>query len=366
MKSAKQKKSVRTTLFLFLTVLSLLVSCVGCSRFSFVSDPNGGANTPHDTDGSGDLSTMAPTDLPPTIYYNRFTGLACDEVLLSCRPISVCMGNFDGNRQEGLSFADLLIEAPIDGDKTRLWGVYTDHSKLNTITNVSTVRDYMMPVLGAFGAIGAYAGTTDAPGADATVYTGDHLDYVYHNLSSTFTKGENGQLSTSIQALTAAASARGYSLSDQSATLPYRFCATDSLFTPNSNRIRSVSFRFSMANTVSYRYDETTAKYYREQGGATHTDAATGDQLAFSNLLLLFHNVSYYHTSNATSFSLDTKSGGDGYLYTGGGVVSVHWSYGDDGTLSVVDDTGEAVVLNRGKTYIGMLRVTDSTSLVAK
>ena len=81
---------------------------------------------------------------------------------------------------------------------------------------------------------------------------------------------------------------------------------------------------------------------------------------------MLFHNVSYYHTATSTTFSLDTEDGGDGYLYTGGGVVSVHWSYREDGTLSVVDDEGETVVLNRGKTYIGMLRVTDSTSLIAK
>ncbi|MBE6656404.1 MAG: DUF3048 domain-containing protein [Ruminococcaceae bacterium] len=366
MKSAKQKKSVLTISILFLTVLSLLVSLVGCSRFSFVQNPDDGKNTPTDTNDDEDLSTIAPADPPPTIYYNRYTGLACDEALLSCRPISVCIGNFDGTRQAGLSFADILIEAPTDGDKTRLWAIYTDHTKTSTVSSVATVRDYMMPVLGAFGAIGAYAGTTDTVGATGTVYEGEHLDYLHHNLSSTFEKDTSGIISTTPKALASAALGRQYSLTDQGTALPYRLADVSTPFTPNSNLIRSLTFRYSMANTVGFRYDAESGRYYREQSGAAHTDASTNEQLSFSNLLLLFHNVSYYHTSNNTSFSLDTKSGGDGYLYTGGGVLSVHWSYREDGTLAVVDDTGEQILLNRGKTYIGMLRVTDSSSLIAK
>ena len=95
-------------------------------------------------------------------------------------------------------------------------------------------------------------------------------------------------------------------------------------------------------------------------------DAKTGEQLAFSNVLLLFHNVSYYHTSSESSFELDNESGGGGYLYSGGGVVFVRWNYNEDGSLSIVDDSGEKIILNRGKTYVGMLRVTDSATLLAK
>lgn len=366
MKSAKQKKSVRTTLFLFLTVFSILVSFVGCSQFSFLPDLGGNTDAPTDTDNTPDLPTIAPSDPTPTIYYNRYTGLACDKALLSCRPISVCIGNFDGKRQEGLALADILVEAPIDSEKTRLWAMFTDHSGASTLSSVATVRDYMMPTVSAFGAIGAYAGTTDKTGASATVYPGEHLDYLYHNLSATFTQEGEGALSTSMPLLIDAASSRGYSLTDTGISLPYRFAAPDTLYIPNSNRIRSISFRYSMANTIGFRYDEKEARYYREQAGAAHTDAGSGEQLSFSNLLLLFHNVNYYHTSTETTFALDTENGGSGYLYTGGGVVSVHWNYEDDGTLSVVNDEGEAITVNRGKTYIGMLRVTDSASLIAK
>lgn len=366
MKSAKQKKSMRTSLFILLTVLSLFVSLVGCSSFSFVQEPDENGGAPTDTPSPNDQQAMSQTPPQTIIYYNRYTGLACDEALLSCRPISVCIGNFDETRQSGLSFADILIEAPIDGDKTRLWAISTTPTLATTLSGVASVRDYMMPAVGAFGAIGAYAGTTDTIGATASVHAGDHLDYLYHNLTSTFTKNETGALTTTGSALESAARDRGYSLTDTGCALPYRLCDVGTRYTPGGNTVRSISFRYSMANTIKFNYDESTGVYYREQKGTPHIDSATGEQLSFANVLLLFHNVNYYHTATETSFSLDTKSGGDGYLYTGGGVVTIRWRYTDDGALSVLTDEGEIITVNRGKTYIGMLRVTDSTSLVAK
>ncbi len=366
MKSANQKKSLWTTLFILLTVFSLLVSCVGCSRFSFLEDKDDGTSNPPDTDGEDSLPAITPPDPPPTIYYNPLTGLVCDESVLSCRPISVCIGNFDAKRQEGLSLADVLIEAPVEGDKTRLWAIYSDRTKTDAISSVASVRDYMMPAALAFGAIGAYAGTTDTVGAPATPHDGEHLDYLYHNLTETFRKDTDGHISTDMSALFRAARARGYSMTRTDIALPYQLAKLDAPYTPTSNTIRSISFRYSMANTVSFSYDTEDGLYYREQGGSAHMDPQTDSPLAFSNLLLLFHNVSYYHTSSETTFSLDTQSGGDGYFYTGGGMLPVHWRYLSDGSLCVTDDDGNAITANRGKTYIGMLRVTDSTSLIAK
>ena len=365
MKSANQKKSLWTTLFILLTVFSLLVSCVGCSHLSFLEDQDGTGNPP-DTDRGDSLPAITPPDPSPIIYYNPLTGLACDEALLSCRPISVCIGNFDGKRQEGLSFADILIEAPVEGDKTRLWAICSDNTKAGTISSVASVRDYMMPAALAFGTVNAYAGTTDTVGAPATPHNGDNLDYLYHNLTETFRKDADGALSTDMSTLYRSAKAMGLSLERKDTPLPFRLAELNAPYTPTSNTIRSISYRYSMANTVSFAYDTETGLYYRDQGGTAHVDAQTGERLAFANLLLLFHNVSYYHTANETTFSLDTQNGGDGYFYTGGGMLPIHWRYLSDGSLSVTDDEGNEITANRGKTYIGMLRVTDSTSLIAK
>ena len=276
------------------------------------------------------------------------------------------MGNFDGSQQKGLSFADILIEAPVDGDKTRLWAVLTNPAAASALSSVSTVRDYFMPLPRALGTVCAYAGTTDTVGGTATDYAGDNLDYTYHNLTSTFTREADGTLTTSGSALLSAAEGRGYALTDTGCVLPYRLAEVDEPYHPQSNPIREISFRFATANTVTFRYDATSGAYQREQCGAIHTDPLTGAPLSYQNVLLLFHNVKYYHTPSDTSFSLDTASGGEGYAYTGGGVVRVRWAYDESGALSITDETGAPVTLNRGKTYIGMLRVTDSATVVAK
>lgn len=351
---------------LLLILLSLVLQCTGCGKLSFLPS-FGEESPPPETNGEGDSTeTLAPADPPPPTYYNRYTGLACDEAQSSCRPISVCLGNFDQKRQEGLSFADILIEAPVDGDKTRLWAICTNPTSVTKLSAVASVRDYMMPISRAFGAISAYNGTTDTAGVGATVYAGDCLDYVHHNLVGSFTANDDGSLSTTGNALWQAATNKGYSLGVGTAVPPYRFPEIGSTYIPGGNHVKSIHFGFSQANTVTFSYDSEKNVYLRTQSGIPHADLLTGEQLAYTNVILLFHNVSYYHSSEGTTFTLDSASGGDGYAYTGGGVSSVRWSFAEDGSLTITYEDGNPITLNRGKTYLGMLRVTDSATLIAK
>ena len=116
---------------------------------------------------------------------------------------------------------------------------------------------------------------------------------------------------------------------------------------------------------MDFNYDAENNVYLRLQRGAPHTDL-NGTQLSFTNVLLLFYNVSYYHTASGTSYTLDTAAGGTGFCYTGGSVTSLEWKYDNTGNLVFTDDRGEPITLNRGKTYIGLLKITDSISVVAK
>ncbi|MBQ9735478.1 MAG: DUF3048 C-terminal domain-containing protein [Clostridia bacterium] len=351
---------------LLLILLSLVFQCTGCGKLSFLPSLDGESPPPANDPTGDSTQTLAPADPPPPTYYNRYTGLACDEAVSSCRPISVCIGNFDQKQQEGLSFADILIEAPVDGDKTRLWALCTNPTGATKLSSVASVREYMMPISYAFGAICAYNGTTDTAGVGTTVFQGDTLDYLHHNLVGSFTGNGDGTLSTTGSALWEAAKSKGYSLSTSGCTLPYRFPELGSTHTPTGNLVNSIHFGFSGANTVTFSYDADKNVYLRAQSGVAHVDALTGEQLAYTNVLLLFHNVSYYHSPTETTFALDSASGGDGYAYTGGGVSRVHWSFAEDGSLRVSYDDGTPITLNRGKTYIGMLRITDSATLIAK
>ena len=361
MKSAK-KHIHAPFLRSFAFLLAFLLLFTSCEWSSFVSPMEDAAAIPSGTvTGSGTGQTEAPNTQPNIpIFYNRYTGLACDEAISSCRPLSVCVGNFDGKEQEGLSFAEILIEAPVDGDATRLWAITTNWSSISSIKNISPIKSYMVPMVHAFGSIAAYAGTS---GSITSAF--DAIDYASGEFTENFSA--DGSLVTSSGNIHLnAAIKKNYNMQDSLCALPYRLCDVDAPYSPIGNRISSLHFAYSAKNTVDFAYDAASNTYLKSSSGAAHTDPLTGTQLSFSNVIILFYNVSYYHTANGTSFTLDTTVGGSGFCYTGGGVVPIKWGYDSVGTLVFANENGEPLTINRGKTYIGMLKITDSTSVVAR
>ncbi len=367
MKSAK-KHSIKTLAGCFLLTLSLIFSLVGCQFASFTS-PDGNEGTgadegensltpPENVDGGTEDAPKDETP-PKPLFYNRYTGLTCDEAVSSCRPVSVCIGNFDGKRQEGLSFADILIETPVPGDETRLWAITNDFERLVSIKNITDAEPYMFTSATAFDAVSVFNGAKEIPTTLST------LNYATGALGSYFSSAD-GSVSTTGALLKKAIEANSVSLSETRHALPFTFAELGTTYMPQSNRISDIYFAYSEKNTVSFTYNRENGSYFRSQSGAVHKDAYNGAQLTFQNVILLFSNVSYYHSPNGTTFALDSTSGGSGFCYTGGGVENISWSVSEDGTLLFRGANGEIITVNRGKTYIGVLRVTDSTTLIAR
>jgi len=359
MKSAKNKKDRR-----FFALFSLLLSAivlVGCEWSSFISNFHEEPLPPDTSEGNGIINTNTSTEPPKPLFYNRYTGLACDEAISSCRPISVSIGNFDQKQQEGLSFADILIEAPLDGDVTRFWAITTNWSAITNLQSIASAKSYMMPMVNAFGAIAVYNGMEGTP----NTANADTIDYASGRFDSNFTAQENGILSSDGEKLLNAAVKENFNMKDTDIVLPYQIAPLGTPYIPSGNKISSIHYTYSEKNTVNFSYDATSNVYLRASSGQAHTDPISGKPLSFSNVILLFYNVSYYHTANGTSYLLDTSAGGNGFCYTNGGVVPIKWSYDSTGNLVFLDQDGKALTVNRGKTFIGMLKITDSTKLVA-
>lgn len=368
MKSAKltqPRKRCGYLLPLLLLILCLLIT--GCERQSFLFGQSGGKDRSPEEDNVEAGGTPQDDPVTPEILpINRYTGLACDESVSSCRPLSVCIGNFDGNPQYGLSFADILIETPIENGATRLLAIGKDWAGLEKIGPVASVREYMIPFLSALDCISVYAGTTDLAGGAHTSYPGDNFDALSQNVNSVFCKEADETMTVSGEGLTLAVRNRNYSQKDSERPLPYTFAAGNETVRPAGNPVSSVKLNFSAVNHAEFRFDAEKGLYTRYQDNAPHTDALTGEPLVFSNVILLFHNVTSYHSEGNTSFTLDTSAGGSGFCYTGGGAIRIRWSYGSDGLPVFRDENGNILELNRGRTYIGMMKITDTTAVIAK
>ena len=361
MKSATKKQLKWGCL---VTLLCLLLTFYGCELSSFTplkdntEDPDQIPSVEQENT-STDTPALKP-NLPQ--FYDRYTGLACDEAISSCRPLSVCIANYDGKEQKGLSYADILIESPFDAASTRIWAMSSDWSKLSEMENVSSVKSYMLPMMNAFSSVCAFAGTEGS----ALPSSINAIDSTMNDTTEYFQKTQSGGLKTSGSTLLNAAIKKNYAISGNTATLPFSIRNEETVYTPSGNKISSIRFEYSATNKASFLFDEEKGVYLKSTDGTPHVDSLTGEQLSFSNVILLFYNVSYYHTAEGTSFTLDTTTGGNGFCYTGGRAVSITWGYDNVGNLVFSDSDGETLILNQGKTYIGMLKITDSSSVVAK
>ena len=358
MKSAKRMKHKSTTVLFILVILSLTFSCVGCDRQSLFAPLWQETPIPEpDRDAMSDGTEPEPEE-PAPIFYNQLTGLVCDEALSSYRPISVCVGGFDELRQEALSLADVVVEAPISGGLTRLWAIYGTPSAATQISHVSPAKDYMLPIADSFGAITVFAGQEATHDSAYPYPTRDRIDSTDARVSDAF-RASNGVIFTDGASLLSMAERLGLPTLG-AISLPFVFPVPDTAYAPCGNAISSIRFSFSEGNTVSFSFDPSTGVY-------THaSNSASNDSPCFNNVLLLFHNVSYYHSTEGTSFSLDTAAGGTGFCYTGGTMTTVTWQADENGLLSFYDAEGTPLTVNRGKTYIGMLRITDSATVIAK
>ena len=98
------------------------------------------------------------------------TGKQVDEAIGRQRPIAVMFNNIEaGCPQSGISRADVVYEAPVEGRITRLMGIMEDWHDLEKIGSIRSSRDYYVSYALEFDAIYTHFG-------QATPYVGDFLN----------------------------------------------------------------------------------------------------------------------------------------------------------------------------------------------
>ena len=128
------------------------------------------ASAPAQSEQSGNKeaeSVIIETGNNVTSY---LTGKQVDEAIGRQRPLAVMFNNIEaGCPQTGISRADVVYEAPVEGRITRLMGVIEDWHDLEKIGSVRSCRDYYVSFALEFDAIYVHFG-------QATVYVGDMLN----------------------------------------------------------------------------------------------------------------------------------------------------------------------------------------------
>lgn len=357
----------KTATFRCMTVIvsALLVvatlSMSGCAFRSLLPSPDKPSDTgptviPDHTDMNSppkDTDTEETPTLPS--YYDPLTGLGSEVDLSASRPVSFCFGA--SSPTFGLSDAKILIEAPIEGDSTRLAAITNTYASLSQIGGIQTTRPYLSGLASLFSAVpvhaGSVGGTFTLPGID---YTDGRMGTVFYRnpayaANDIFTSGT--RLVGAME-----------SFDKCGGSLPFTLVPYGEAAMVEGVGAKSVILPFSEKQITQFVYDSTRGEYLRRQNSLPHVDESNGEQLAFTNLILLVCESSIYNKVSGTELDLNIAGGGSGYYITNGKAACISWSRTDDGRLLFLDERGSEIACNRGKTYIGLIDITNAGSVM--
>jgi len=278
------------------------------------------------------------------------------------RPVLVVkVGNNDSRSlpQVGLQRADIVYEAHIENGVTRFIGVFHSEVPL-TVGPVRSARSSDIDLIGNLNRpVFAYWGSNQGVGDEVAVAerqgtfvpmttTGDGQEFFFRDKA----RGEspyNGFVDAAAMAARA----------DGSAPRPvFEMGPLSSTAVP----VRGVGW-MAPRREIDWVWDHATTRWLRFHRGAPLLDEA-GVQLAADNVLLLYVDHRRSDADLESPQAISTGSG-DGWLLRDGTVTGVSWSrpFTADPWRLVDDETGEAVPLRPGRTWVALARLGEGVLL---
>lgn len=351
---------MKSKIRVFALLFAVLINVSSCSYIK---------NAETETETESDIITeQVETE---QVFRDPLTAEQTDFDLSASRPIAIVIKNDrKASPQFGLSKAAILYETAVEGGMTRFVAVYSDVSFVDKVGPVIDSRDRFIDFAVNHNAVLVQAGA-DADGKTALEnLKPDVLDAIkgemkpgfYRDPSLVEERGYENSILTDANGIKARVREYGISLENDKKVLPYT-ADDDALTDKNITAYCSyLCIPFSVNMTVTYSYKTLTNKYVREQYDAPHTDAATGEQLAFTNIILMIDDGK---TDFNTEKDTDNSRSGKGYYISGGVRINIKWN--KDGTESPVgfyyEDGLTPLKVSTGNTYIAVLssRIAEKT-----
>lgn len=304
--------------------------------------------------------------LPPSedMFKSPLTNEWVSKEVAELRPLAVMIPNdVSALPHYNISKADILYEVPVEGKITRLMGIFNDWTALERVGNIRSCRDYFVYWAFEWDAIYVHAGgpfyindvisrsdtqnidalsapegvfyrTTDRSAPQNLYFDGDDLSR------------EIGRLNYPLQ------TRMGYTEGAH-----FQFAPNNNAMDQYPNAADALQIDLSNAYPVTgtkFIYHKEDGLYYRYQtpSGGAHMDAATGTQLAFTNILIQFTYAEVRDNQGYLAFQcIDSRR--DGWYFSKGKGIHVNWvKTSDYGPTRYYDDNGREILLNEGKTMI--------------
>lgn len=355
----------------FIKILCLLTTLVLCLTLSacgnkepdvIMSSAESSSSEPAE---SSEPSTNDSADKNNVI--NPLTGLATlTKEEAGYKPLAIAINNVKVAQsiQSGVSYADVVFETVTEAGITRLLALYkAPRAEMGRIGSIRSARTVFADLAASMNAVYVHHGidsTYCAPRINALKIPRIEI--------STKTDGErvqNGKswehtLYTSGEKLLADVVNKGYNNGNESE--PWLNFVTDKVASTDS--AKAVTVKFNSASISNFTYNETTGKYTRGSYGKELKDYFTKEEATFTNVFVLYTDISLYPDNYHTNVKLN---GGEGYYVTKGGYEKISWSKsGDYSPIAFKDASGNDLAVTPGKSYICIVDKDASNSFTAE
>lgn len=299
---------------------------------------------------------------------NLLTGIGdLSEGAIGKRPVAVMVNNVQkAMPQYGVSQADLIFEIPVEGDATRFMALYGDYTKVPQVCPIRSCRYYFPALSQGFDAfyvnwgiddtIADYLEALDLDQIEGITNTGGLFGRDQEKLSQGYAVEHTGFFDGTKLVSYIESKGLRTDLKEEKKGAAFLFNGMDEQLKPEGSDCTQVDVQFG-AQSSAFTYDAEKKVYLKQINGTPQADGKTGEQLAFTNVLVLETEISVRDEVGHKKIDWDGGANAKGYYISNGGVQEIHWSKdenNEESYLRFYDLNGNEIKINRGKSYIAL------------
>ena len=355
-------------------VLVLLLALTSCGGPKYVDNvcsdtESGEAVSEPETEPETDTE---PAETEPVIVIpeneNPLTGLEASRNFSTERPVAIMLNNlWAALPQHGISQCDILYECLVEGGITRLMAVTYDYENIGVLGSIRSSRHYYLDLAQNYDAIYVHAGGSDQAYLEIKNRGINNLDGVnmyvpdmlYRDQERLKTMSYEHTLMTTGEKIAAGIAYKKYRTelkSELSGKYAFNFVEFGTSRQPADGQATCLWLPYSKYQTACFTYDASSNTYYRFQfEDVPHIDGATGKQIDFTNILVLFCPAVAVGDSKGHLDITTENTAGEGYYVYGGKYEKITWSKPtEDSPTTYYGADGSELKMNRGKTFISI------------
>ena len=339
----------------FMIAVSLLsvlaVSADGWQNDSLLpSEENQGSNDQSDNTPPSNAEEDNTQKNEPIKYYHHITGKEISEN--ECYDTQVAYIIDSNSPLYGINECNILIEFPIENKNSRFVVIRDQSENISKIGSLTYSRHYMTNLSKVFGATVVSLENDDTISYDHIDISSFKLDlaknkasyyteYTYFKYTNTYLLNDAFLGLSNVKAPAAN-------------VLPYQFASNTDTKTAGIISAESIVLPYDTTTMLTYSVNDK--KYVLNKMGSDKIDISTPDQVGFDNVLILFADSMTYETADSTQLVMNTIGSGAGYYANGGTAQKIFWSLDINGNMSLVDESGNTLIVERGNFYIGYVK----------